>query len=142
MGNDEQILHRLSEQLVEFFEKFSSWEHGVVRGEELTLAQMHTVEILGSSGPMRMKELARKMGVTTGTLTVLVDKLEQKGTVQRMPNKEDRRSILVGLTEAGQIHYQAHDKHHLSLTRELTAELPPDELGTLLRLLQTMNARF
>ncbi|MFW5488542.1 MAG: MarR family winged helix-turn-helix transcriptional regulator [Desulfovibrio sp.] len=142
MANDTEALHRLSELLVEFFEKFSSWEHGVVRGEELTLPQMHTVEILGATGPMRMKELAGKMGVTTGTLTVLVDKLEDKGVVRRMPNKDDRRSILVGLTEEGQAHYRSHDKHHLSLTRELTAELESEDMENLLRLLDTMNSRF
>ena len=59
-----------------------------------------------------------------------------------MPNKDDRRSILVGLTPGGETHYREHDRHHLSLTRELTASFASEDLVTLLRLLQSMNSRF
>lgn len=120
-------LERLSDLLIEFYEKLSSWEQAVVRDTSITLPQMHTLEILGQQSPLRMKELAAKMGVTTGTLTVGVDRLERQGLVARIPHETDRRSILVALTEAGRELYQEHHTHHLHLTREIQAALTPEE---------------
>ena len=134
--------HELAHQIVEFYEKLSSWEHSVVRDQELTLPQMHTVEILGAHGPLRMKELAQKMGVTTGTLTVLVDRLEGKNVVRRAPNPKDRRSYLVELTSRGRAHYEEHDKHHAQLTKELTAALTDEEVDQFATILEKMNSAF
>ncbi len=120
-------LESLSDLIIEFYEKLSSWEQAVVRDSPITLAQTHTLEILGQQSPLRMKELAATMGVTTGTLTVTVDRLEKQGFVARIPHETDRRSILVGLTEAGQTLFQEHHAHHLNLTRELSAALTPEE---------------
>lgn len=132
----------LTHQIVEFYEKLSSWEHGVVKGKGITLPQMHTLEILGVHGPLRMKELADRMGVTTGTLTVLVDRLEQKALVRRVPNPADRRSYLVELTETGAKRYREHDTLHDRLTRELTADMDKEEIEALARALEKMNAAF
>lgn len=120
-------LERLSDLIIEFYEKLSSWEQAVVRDSPITLAQTHTLEILGQQSPLRMKELAATMGVTTGTLTVTVDRLEKQGLVTRIPHETDRRSTLVGLTEAGQALFREHHAHHLHLTRELSAALTPEE---------------
>ena len=131
-------LERLSDLIIEFYEKLSSWEQAVVRDSAITLPQMHTLEILGQQSPLRMKELAAKMGVTTGTLTVNVDRLEKLGLVARIPHETDRRSILVALTEAGQGLYQEHHAHHLHLTRELQAALTPEETGQLESILRKL----
>ena len=132
-------LEPLSDLIIEFYEKLSSWEQAVVRDSAISLPQMHTLEILGQSAPLRMKELAAKMGVTTGTLTVTVDKLEKQGLVARIPHETDRRSILVGLTDAGQALFQEHHAHHLSLTRELTAVLSADEATQLQGILKKLT---
>ena len=120
-------LERLSDLIIEFYEKLSSWEQAVVRDCAITLPQMHTLEILGQQSPLRMKELAAKMGVTTGTLTVGIDRLEKQGLVARIPHETDRRSILVALTETGQALSREHHAHHLHLTREIQAALTPEE---------------
>ncbi|MCX5865398.1 MAG: MarR family transcriptional regulator [Deltaproteobacteria bacterium] len=121
---------RLSHQLVELYEKLSSWEQDVVKSSGLSTAQMHTIEIVGhgaDGAPMRMKDLAKKMGVTTGTLTVMIDRLEQQGLLQRTPHETDRRSYLIALTEKGQGLFAEHHQYHLRLTEEITATLSPEE---------------
>ena len=128
-------LERLSDLIIEFYEKLSSWEQAVVRDSDITLPQMHTLEILGQQSPLRMKELAAKMGVTTGTLTVGVDRLERLGLVTRIPHETDRRSILVALTETGQALYREHHAHHLHLTREIRAALTEEETNHLASIL-------
>ena len=52
----------LARNIMEFYEKLSSWEHEVVRGSDLTPGQMHAIEIIGHEKSLRMKELAEKMG--------------------------------------------------------------------------------
>ncbi len=118
---------RLSHQLVEFYERISSWEHDVVKSSGLSTAQMHTIEIVGHGVSLRMKELAGKMGVTTGTLTVMVDRLEEQGLLKRTPHATDRRSYMVELTEKGQAHFGQHHQYHLRLTEEITAPLSSEE---------------
>lgn len=133
---------RLANRLTEFFEKFSSWEHGVVRGTGLTLPQMHTLETLGAHGPMRMKELAARMGVTTGTLTVLADRLQDKALVERRPHETDRRSIVIGLTPEGEERFAEHHRLHLRLTEEISADMTQQEADQLCDLLERMGNRI
>jgi DNA-binding MarR family transcriptional regulator len=125
------MVGRINHAIVEFFEKLSSWEHDVVREKGMTLPQMHTLEVLGIHGAMRMKEL-----------TVLVDRLEDKDCVRRVPHDTDRRSINVELTDQGRALFEEHDRLHLRLTEELTAACPPEDREALLRCLTSMNAQF
>ena len=119
---------RLSHLLVELYEKLSSWEQDVVKSSGLSPAQMHTIEIVGHGGKaMRMKDLAKKMGVTTGTLTVMIDRLEQQELLHRTPHETDRRSYLIALTKKGQGLFAEHHQYHLHLTQEITATLSPEE---------------
>ena len=113
--------------LVAFYERFSSWEHGVVKGSGLTLPQMHTLEILGTDGDLRMTELAARMGITTGSLTVLADRLERGGYVERKPHETDRRSIRVGLSPEGERLFRDHHQLHSRLTQEILCALSPEE---------------
>jgi DNA-binding MarR family transcriptional regulator len=129
-------MEELTNLLIEFYDKISSWEHSVVRDSGLTPAQMHAVEVIGHAGQLRMKELAEQMALTTGTITVMVDRLERLGIVARKPHKKDRRSILVTLTEKGDNFFEEHHKLHEKLTSDLCADLTGSEselLGTLLK---------
>lgn len=122
------MIDRLSNLIVEFYEKLSSWEQSVVEGTGLTLAQTHTIEILGANDCVKMKDLALKMGVTTGTLTVMVDNLEKKQLVKRAKNPKDRRSYVIMLTEKGRKYYKHHSDFHVELTRECTANFSKEDL--------------
>lgn len=136
------MIKDINHALITFFEKLSSWEHDVVREKGMTLPQMHTLEILGIHGALRMKELAEAMGVTTGTLTVQVDRLQDKDYVRRRPHESDRRSIMVELTPKGEKLFEEHDRLHLRLTEELVSACPKEDRETLLRCLTTMNEQF
>src|SRR6516225_976528 len=56
-----------------------------------------------AGAPYRLSptELFRSMMVTSGTMTNRIDRLTEKGLVRRIPDPEDRRGILVELTEQG-----------------------------------------
>lgn len=135
----DDALARLSVRVVELFDRLSAWEQSVVEGTGLPLPHMHVVEVLGGSGgPWRMRDLAERLGVTTGTLTVTVDKLEKAGLAERLPNPEDRRSWFIGLTPRGLQLQQDHSGYHLSLVREACADFLPGEIDCL----EDLLARF
>ncbi|MDW6094504.1 MarR family winged helix-turn-helix transcriptional regulator [Vibrio rhizosphaerae] len=135
-------LNELNNLLTEFYDKMSSWELSVVKGTGYSLAQIHTLEVLGSHGAMKMKDLANRLGITTGTLTVQIDKLVKLGLVARHFYETDRRSILVDLTESGQQIFRQHNQLHLSLTEELTKNLDSETRYALTSILKQINQEF
>lgn len=135
-------IEKLSHQLVELYDKISSWEHSVVKGSGLTPAQMHTIEVIGHHRDMRMKELAVRLGVTTGTLTVAVDKLEKLELVARVPHDSDRRSYYVILTRSGRELFEEHHRFHREFTGEISLGLTGDEVSQLSSLLDKVLVRM
>lgn len=117
----------LSRLVVEFYEKISAWEDAAVKGSGLTTAQNHTLEIVGYWGAIQMKDLAAKVGVTTGTLTIAVDRLEKKKLLKRVSHQTDRRSYVIELTEAGRRAFEKHHALHLDLTRNMLEGLTEGE---------------
>jgi DNA-binding MarR family transcriptional regulator len=130
----------LTAELLQFYNNFASWEQSVIRASDLTVSEAHAIEVLGHDGQMNMKLLAQKLGVTTGTVTVTVDRLERKGYGQRDAMQEDRRVHLISLTEKGQLAYQEHHKYHQALTSQILATLTEEEAAQLSALVRKLNA--
>ena len=61
----------------------------------LSLTDMQCINVLELLGPSTPGKLAASTGLTTGGVTVMLDRLEKAGFVKRQPNPKDRRSILV-----------------------------------------------
>jgi DNA-binding MarR family transcriptional regulator len=132
----------LSQKFMEFYDKLSSWEHLVVKDSGLSPAQMHTIEVIGHHKNLMMRELADRLGITTGTLTVAVDRLEKLSMVKRMPHEHDRRSWLIVLTEKGKQMYEQHNKHHEEFTQEIAHDLTNKEIETLYQLMDRVLQRL
>ncbi|WP_327790942.1 MarR family winged helix-turn-helix transcriptional regulator [Vibrio anguillarum] len=135
-------MEKLNQQLTEFYDKMSSWEQSVVRDTGYSLAQIHTIEVLGIHGALRMKELAQKLGITTGTLTVQIEKLVNAKLIERGAHPDDRRSIVVTLTAEGQKIHRQHNQLHVELVKDLTRHLDANEETVLLNSLLKMNQEF
>ncbi len=56
---------------------------------------------LGDENGISFHALSKQLNMTSPTLTGIVDRLENIGMVERCPNPQDRRSILIALTEKG-----------------------------------------
>lgn len=68
---------------------------------DLTPPQFQTLRLLWEQDGQTFKALASSNGITPPTMTGIADTLEKKGLVKRQPNPDDRRSLLVTLTEEG-----------------------------------------
>src|SRR3954468_15640203 len=68
----------------------------------LTVAEFGVLEALFHKGPMLLGEVQRRILVSSGGITYLVDRLAQKGLVERRECSEDRRARYAALTAAGE----------------------------------------
>ncbi|MGH7685506.1 MAG: MarR family winged helix-turn-helix transcriptional regulator [Candidatus Dormibacteria bacterium] len=68
---------------------------------ELTLTQLSALATLYRTGPIRLKELARREGISASTISKLVDALERGALVARYPEVGDGRASRVALTATG-----------------------------------------
>jgi DNA-binding MarR family transcriptional regulator len=71
---------------------------GLSRSTGISEGDLYALELLEASGGMTPSELARRLGMSSGAATFLVDRLERAGWVVREPNPDDRRSTLVRLS--------------------------------------------
>lgn len=132
-------IEELADELLLFFNGFISWENSVIRASDLSVSEAHAIEALGQHGTMNMKSLAGKLGVTTGTTTVTVDRLVAKNYARRTSTQEDRRVCLISLTEKGKKAYKEHHRLHLSLTEQMAACLREEEAKQLLEIIRKIN---
>ena len=97
---------------------------------------------LAEAGPVRPGELAARLGVEAPHVTRQVQRLQQAGYADRVPDQDDRRAQLIGLTPAGMA---ASDRIREAGTGGMQAALahwPPQELHQLATLLHRMVDDF
>lgn len=107
----------------------------------LTPSQYHVLNLLWDEGEMPLKDLAEASRCTRATMTGLIDVLERKGLVRRVPNPEDRRSLLASLTKEGlALQEQAPSLRRIYST--CCVGLSPGEFQQLSQLLGKLNKSF
>jgi DNA-binding MarR family transcriptional regulator len=110
-----------------------------IREAGLTPPQYQVLHLLQERDELPLKELASACNCTRATITGLVDGLERKGLVSRMPNPDDRRSLLATLTEEGRA-LQGQTPSLDKIYSECCAGLTPQEFRHLSLLLSKLNA--
>jgi MarR family transcriptional regulator, 2-MHQ and catechol-resistance regulon repressor len=113
-----------------------------IHGFGLTTPQFGALECLGHLGPMTIGTLCRKMLVSGGNMTVVVDNLEKEGLVERVRDTEDRRKISVRLTKKGEKLFRKIFIEHAKHITELASVLTPNEQDELAGLLKKMGTRL
>jgi MarR family transcriptional regulator, organic hydroperoxide resistance regulator len=106
----------------------------------LRLTDMQCINVLDLTGPSTPGELARSTGLTTGGVTVMLDRLEKAGYVKRVPNPRDRRSVLVRLNPRKLEKVQAFYGEINERVATLLDETPEAELRSVVDLFSKMNA--
>ena len=131
----EYSLERLIEILSQDMERY---ETALFQREEfsrLTLAQIHYLDMISHLGYPTITELAIAMNVSKPTATQTIDKLVQKGYVQRIQSASDGRVRNLHLTPQGAFLASEHDSMHRRYTEIFRQILTGDELGQLEQLL-------
>jgi len=91
--------------------------------------------------PLAPHVIVERMLVTSGTMTSLLDTLERRGLIERISHPDDRRKILVRITDAGRDVLDAVLPRVHALSREAFSGLSKREQQELVRVLTRVRGR-
>ena len=128
--------------LIETAQSFERCSAQHVRALNLTPAQFDIIATLGNTAGMSCKELGEKTLITKGTMTGVLDRLEQKGLVSRADSPEDGRSWLTRLTRKGQALFENIFPAHLAHLSPFFANFTTAELNTMRQQLNRLQSAF
>lgn len=92
-----------------------------------------------ADGELTMTELSRRLLVSNGNTTTVIDRLESDGLVQRTPSTEDRRIINVALTAAGRRQFTRLAAEHEARVDSVFGDVSSADLDALEELLQRID---
>lgn len=132
----------LADRLVRIFENvLFTEEKSIQQGyfSNLSIAEMHTLDAIGPYDARTMTETAASLGITTGTLTVSIDRLVKKGYVIRNRDEKDRRIVRISLTREGKLACRMHGKYHKVLARHILEPYDEKEQQMLLTMVEEVD---
>jgi MarR family 2-MHQ and catechol resistance regulon transcriptional repressor len=110
-----------------------------VARHDLTLTEFGIMEALYHKGPMLLGEVQRRILVSSGGITYLVDRLEKRGLVERRACAEDRRARYAALTEVGEALIEQIFPEHAACIEHALSGLKRKEKQMVVDLLRTLG---
>jgi DNA-binding MarR family transcriptional regulator len=107
--------------LVQCYQAFEAYSAAHIRTLGLTPPQFDIVATLGNTSGMTATELGEKTLITKGTLTGVVDRLVDRGWVERAAHDSDRRCQTIRLTQSGEALFARVFPAHLAHMAECFA---------------------
>lgn len=131
----------LNTLLVSLFRDILDIEEGSLITEEyrdITVNDMHVIEAIGISEPKPSSVVAKKLDITMGTLTKAIDGLTNKLYVNRERSTEDKRVVLLSLTEKGKRAFRHHATFHQNMIDAMMGQLDEEERVVLTKSLEDL----
>jgi MarR family 2-MHQ and catechol resistance regulon transcriptional repressor len=107
----------------------------------LTVSQFGVLESLHHLGPMCQSEIGAKLLKSSGNITLVIDNLEKRGLVRRERDPDDRRMVIVSLTERGREMIERIFPGHVAAILEEMSILTAAEQETLGRLCRKLGTQ-
>jgi len=76
--------------------------HDLMQNSGFTLPQLSVISILAKNGEQKVSDISEKMGLSDSTVSGILDRLEQKGIIERKRDKDDRRVVKIYLIKGSQ----------------------------------------
>ena len=105
----------------------------------LTTGEFAVMEALYHKGPLLLGDIRRKILVSSGGVTYLIDKLEARGLVERRACPTDRRARYAALTEAGEALMDRIFPEHAGRIAAALGGLADEEKARAIELLRTVG---
>lgn len=138
-------LEVLNELLVDTFNEILKVEEQalkLVSGSTITVNEVHTLDAIGDGDLHTVSEIAAAMMVTVSTMTIAINRLENKGLVERERAEHDRRVVRVRLTERGRALSYVHRRFHRRMVKAVSERLSPNEIEILSRAMENLRGFF
>jgi DNA-binding MarR family transcriptional regulator len=111
------------------------------RSEGISHAALNALAVIEGNGEaLAAGEVARRMHVTTGTMTSLLDTLEKNGLVERRFDSDDRRVVLVDVSPVAQEVLDRLLPAVQQLNKSVAGALGDEALATLVDMLADLRA--
>jgi MarR family 2-MHQ and catechol resistance regulon transcriptional repressor len=105
----------------------------------LGFSDFAALEVLLHKGPTPVNAIGELVYLTSGSITVAIDRLEEKGLVERCQHATDRRTRVVHLTDAGRALIESAFREHAGAMEAAAAGLTPAERGEAVELLKKLG---
>jgi len=115
-----ELQRRLGEEVRAFQRSVDAGDDEIARLLGLNRTDLRCLDSLLQKGPSAPSRLATELGLTTGSVTAMLDRMEKAGYISRTPDPADRRKLIVQATP--EIAQQAMEAM-LPLIRESAAEI-------------------
>ena len=134
----------LLQELAAAYQAFSLYDAEGLRvsGSELTPSQARVVFTIGGTEGMTCKDIGDITLITKGTLTGVIDRLEDKGLVERWSVEGDGRKTIVALTRKGERIYESEFPKHVAFLKEKFDALGARDRKQAIALLTKIKALF
>jgi DNA-binding MarR family transcriptional regulator len=106
---------------------FRHWHSG-----SLSLIHLNVLTLIDADGPQSMSHLAEGLDVSLASATGIVDRMEQRGLVERRRDADDRRVVVVHIAEGGTKVFEDIDQRRRQGLAKLLTRLNERELRGLL----------
>ena len=128
----QRLIHRLVKQY-ELCDRACLSQHGV------TAAQGYTLLALPREDSVNMKQVSEAIGLAGSTMTRMIDQLVRKQLVCRKPDEEDRRVVLVHLSDKGREVRRIVEREIREFFNVALEEIPEDDYPIILGTLERVN---
>jgi MarR family 2-MHQ and catechol resistance regulon transcriptional repressor len=110
-----------------------------VEAHGLSLTEFGVLEVLLHKGTLAIGEIGSSILLTSGSMTYVVDKLAERGLLQRRACESDRRVVYAELTQQGRALIEAVFREHEVLLHDLMRGLQPEEQEAASELLKRLG---
>ena len=141
-GSAEMNYLSLIRELVSTYQAFEHYSTSHIKTMGLTMTQFDILATLGNQPPMTCKELGEKTLILKGTMTGVLERLETKKLIKKIPNECDGRSYKIGLTPAGEKMFQQAFPTHLNYLEEAFSKLSKKDLQQTVDALRVVKTLF
>lgn len=134
----------INDLLVEIFHHILSIEGQMLRerGVNLSMNEVHVMEAITKTKLPTMGNIAARLRVTVGTLTTAINRLVDKGYVERNRDKDDKRKVYVYLSEKARRVMRIHDEFHEEMINAVIKDNNLEEDAVLLKSLTNISNFF
>lgn len=124
-------LNELDNILIEFYKIYYKVEEINLNSDIkcLTINELHIIENIGENTWI-LKDLADKLDITISTASIGISKLVEKNFVKREKAKEDKRQILISLTDKGKLVFKYNDNTQNDTLAYITSNISDKELSS------------
>lgn len=106
----------------------------------LSITEFSVLEVLYYKGKQNIHQISQKVLISSGSMTYVIDKLEQKGFLERSACPDDRRVIHVSLTDTGNELMEKIMPEHQEIVDDMFSSLNTEETELLVSLLDKVRS--